>query len=95
MLKISTYNTRDLLNQELEIRFAELEEEWHHTSLEKLFFEKKIYRELEKDTETWELIIKAIEKGFEPYRKQLRREITRDDILKLTEKPVRKSRSST
>jgi len=90
MLKISTYNTRDLLNQELEIRFAELEEEWHHTSLEKLFFEKRIYRELEKDTETWELIINAIEKGFEPYRKQLRRKITRDDILKLTEKPVRK-----
>jgi topoisomerase IV subunit A len=90
MLKISTYLTRDLLNQELEIRFAELEEEWHHTSLEKIFFEKKIYRELEKDTETWEMVISAIEKGFEPYKKLLHRKITTEDIQKLTEKPVRK-----
>jgi topoisomerase-4 subunit A len=90
MLKISTYNTRDLLKQELEIRLAELEEEWHLTSLEKLFFEKKIYRELEKDTDTWELVLSAIDKGFDPYRKLLRRKITRDDILKLTDKPVRK-----
>jgi topoisomerase IV subunit A len=90
MLKISTYNTRDLLKQELEIRLSELDEEWHHTSLEKLFFEKKIYRELEKDTDTWEQVISAISTGFEPYRKLLRRAITHEDILKLTEKPVRK-----
>ncbi|HEY4789400.1 MAG TPA: DNA gyrase/topoisomerase IV subunit A [Bacteroidales bacterium] len=90
MLKISTDNTLNLLKRELEIRLAELEEEWHLSSLEKIFFEKKIYRELEKDTETWELVLEAVEKGFDPYRKLLRREITRDDILKLTEKPVRK-----
>ncbi len=58
--------------------------------MEKIFFEERIYRELEKDTETWDLVIDAIERGFDPYRKLLRRAITRDDILKLTEKPVRK-----
>jgi topoisomerase IV subunit A len=90
MLKISADNTLNLLKRELEIRLAELEEEWHLSSLEKIFFEKKIYRELEKDTDTWELVLEAVEKGFEPYRKIFRREITREDVLKLTEKPVRK-----
>lgn len=90
MLKISTDNTLNLLKRELQIRLAELEEEWHLSSLEKIFFEQKIYRELEKDTESWEEVLEAVEKGFDPYRKLLRREITRDDVLKLTEKPVRK-----
>lgn len=90
MLKISTDNTLNLLKRELEIKLSELEEDWHLTSLEKIFFEKKIYRELEKDTDSWELVLEAVDKGFDPYRKLLRREITRDDILKLTEKPVRK-----
>ena len=90
MLRVSTDNTLNLLKRELEIRLAELEEEWHLTSLEKIFFEQKIYRELEKDTETWELVLEAVEEGFKPYLKLLRRKITRDDILKLTEKPVRK-----
>lgn len=90
ILKISTDNTLALLKKELEIRMAELEEEWHMSSLEKLFFEKKIYRELEKDTDSWDLVIDAVEKGFDPYRKLFRRKITREDVLKLTEKPVRK-----
>jgi topoisomerase IV subunit A len=90
MLKISTDHTLALLKLELQIRMSELEEEWHQSSLEKLFFEKKIYRELEKDTETWELVLEAVEKGFEPYKALFKRDITRDDILKLTEKPVRK-----
>lgn len=90
MLRISTDNTLNLLKRELEIRLAELEEEWHLSSLEKIFFEQKIYRELEKDTDSWDLVLEAVEKGFDPYRKLLRREITRDDVLKLTEKPVRK-----
>lgn len=90
MLRISTENTMRLLKLELEIRLAELYEEWHLSSLEKIFFEKKIYRELEKDMDTWELVLDAVDKGFDPYRSLLRREITRDDILKLTEKPVRK-----
>lgn len=90
ILKISTDNTLNLLKKELEIRINELEEDWHMASLEKIFFEEKIYRELEKDVATWEKVIDAVELGFDPYRKLFRREITRDDVLKLTEKPVRK-----
>lgn len=90
ILRASVDRTKELLTMELNIRLAELEEDWHFSSLEKIFFEERIYRELEKDTETWDLVIEAIERGFDPYRKLLRREITRDDILKLTEKPVRK-----
>jgi topoisomerase-4 subunit A len=90
MLRISTDKTLLLLKRELEIRLAELEEEWHMSSLEKIFFEQKIYQELEKKTDTWELALINIERGFDPFRKLFRREITREDILKLTEKPVRK-----
>jgi topoisomerase-4 subunit A len=90
MLKVSTDHTLELLKLELQIRLSELNEEWHQSSLEKLFFEKKIYRELEKDTDTWELTLVAVENGFEPYTNLFKRAITRDDIIKLTEKPVRK-----
>lgn len=86
----SVEGTKALLTKELEIRLNELEEDWHYSSLEKIFFEERIYRLLEKDFETWECTIDAIERGFDPYRKRLRREVTRDDVLKLTEKPVRK-----
>lgn len=90
MLRISTDNTLQLLKLELQIRLDELNEEWHQSSLEKIFFEQKIYRILEQDTETWEMVVDAVEKGFDPYRQLFKRKITRDDILKLTEKPVRK-----
>ncbi|MEP6677038.1 MAG: DNA gyrase/topoisomerase IV subunit A [Ferruginibacter sp.] len=90
LLKTSADNTRDLLQRELEIKLAELQEKWHYTSLEKIFFEEKIYKELEKKHETWEKVLLAIDKGFDPFKKQLRREITREDIIKLTEKPVRR-----
>lgn len=90
MLKATAEKTKFLLKRELEIRLAELEEEWHFSSLEKIFFEEKIYRELEKNTETWEDILVAIERGFDPFRPKFRREITRPDVEKLTEKPVRK-----
>ena len=90
LLKISADNTKDLLKKELEIKLAELQEKWHYTSLEKIFFEEKIYKELEKKHETWEKVIEAIDKAFVPFKKQLRRDITREDILKLTEKPVRR-----
>ncbi|BDX37910.1 DNA topoisomerase IV subunit A [Tenuifilaceae bacterium CYCD] len=90
ILRASVDKTKELLTLELKIRMKELEEDWHYSSLEKIFFEQRIYRELEKDTETWEMVIDAIDKGFNPFRKLLRREITRDDLLKLTEKPVRK-----
>ncbi|MBD0375144.1 MAG: DNA gyrase/topoisomerase IV subunit A, partial [Flavisolibacter sp.] len=90
LLRLSADNTRNLLQRELEIKLSELQEKWHYTSLEKIFFEEKIYKELEKKHETWDKVIIAIDKAFVPFKSQLRREITREDILKLTEKPVRR-----
>ena len=90
LLKISADNTRNLLQKELEIKLGELNEKWHYTSLEKIFFEEKIYKELEKKHETWEKVIVAIDKAFGPFKPRLKRDITREDILKLTEKPVRR-----
>ena len=90
LLRISVENTKDLLKKELEIKLAELQEKWHYTSLEKIFFEEKIYKELEKKHDTWEKVLDAIAKAFLPFRKQLKKDISREDILKLTEKPVRR-----
>jgi len=90
LLRVSADNTKDLLKRELEIKLAELEDKWHYTSLEKIFFEEKIYKELEKTHETWEKVIEGIDKAFGPFKKKLKRDITREDILKLTEKPVRR-----
>lgn len=86
----SVDNTKNLLKRELEIRLAELEDKWHYTSLEKIFFEEKIYKELEQKHQSWDKVIEAIDKAFVPYKKKLKREIAREDILKLTEKPVRR-----
>lgn len=90
LLRHSVDLTKELLKKELEIKLAELQEKWHYTSLEKIFFEEKIYKELEKKHATWDKVLEAIAEAFKPYRKQLRREITREDIVKLTEKPVRR-----
>ena len=90
LLRISADNTKDLLKRELEIKLAELQEKWHYTSLEKIFFEEKIYKELEKKHETWDKVLSAIDKAFDPFKKQLKRDITKEDIIKLTEKPVRR-----
>jgi topoisomerase-4 subunit A len=90
LLRISAENTKELLKRELEIKLAELQEKWHYTSLEKIFFEEKIYKELEKRYATWEKVLEGITEAFKPFRKQLRRDITREDIVKLTEKPVRR-----
>ena len=90
LLKISADNTKNLLQRELEIKLGELQEKWHYTSLEKIFFEEKIYKELEKKHETWDKVIAAIDRAFVPFTKQLKRAVTREDILKLTEKPVRR-----
>ena len=90
LLKIATDNTKELLRKELEIKLGELYEKWHYTSLEKIFFEEKIYKELEKKHESWEKVLIAIDKAFFPFKKILKREITREDIIKLTEKPVRR-----
>jgi len=90
LLKLSVDKTKDLLEQELKIKLNELQEKWHYTSLEKIFFEEKIYKELEKKHETWDKVLDAIDKAFVPFKKQLKREITKEDIIKLTEKPVRR-----
>lgn len=90
ILRINTENTLNLLRQQLEIFLKELENQWHWMSLEKIFFEKRIYKELEKDTDSWDTQIDNIEKAFIPYHKLFKREISREDILKLCEKPVRK-----
>jgi topoisomerase-4 subunit A len=90
LLKDSADNTKQLLKRELEIKLNELQDKWHYTSLEKIFFEEKIYKELEKKHDTWEIVLVSIDKAFDPFKKKLRRDITREDIIKLTEKPVRR-----
>lgn len=90
LLKSSVDLTKGLLKKELEIKLAELEDKWHYTSLEKIFFEEKIYKELEQKHATWDEVIAAIDKAFSPFKKKLKRPIEREDILKLTEKPVRR-----
>lgn len=90
LLKISADNTKNLLQKELEIKLGELQEKWHYTSLEKIFFEERIYKELEKKHDTWEKVLIAIEKAFVPFTRHLKRNVTREDVLKLTEKPVRR-----
>ncbi len=84
MLRHSTDKTVLLLKTELEIRQAELGEEWHMSSLEKIFIEERIYRDIE-ECETWEAVIKAIDDGLTPFKNLLMREVTRDDIIRLTE----------
>ena len=90
LLKLSVDKTKDLLEKELQIKLNELQEKWHYTSLEKIFFEEKIYKELEKKHETWDKVLDGIDKAFIPFKKQLKRDITKEDIIKLTEKPVRR-----
>jgi topoisomerase IV subunit A len=82
MLKISTDRTVDLLKSELEIQLNELEEQWHFLSLERIFIENRIYRDIEEKT-TREDVIKAVDDGLKPYIKHLKRAITEDDILRL------------
>jgi topoisomerase-4 subunit A len=90
LLQFNTEHTKTLLRRELEIKLAELAEKWHYTSLEKIFFEEKIYKELEKKHEDWEKVLQAIDKAFTPFKPKLRRDISKEDIIKLTEKPVRR-----
>lgn len=84
MLKISTNRTVDLLKRELEIQLDELEESWHFQSLERIFIENRIYRLIEEE-ETWEGVIKAIDEGLKPHTKHLKRAVTEEDIVRLTE----------
>jgi topoisomerase IV subunit A len=84
ILRISTENTVQLLKRELEIKKGELEEQWHFSSLEKIFIENRIYRDIEEE-ETWEGVVSAIDKGLKPHVKHLKRAITVEDITRLTE----------
>nr|WP_298789532.1 DNA gyrase/topoisomerase IV subunit A [uncultured Allomuricauda sp.] len=84
MLERSTDYTVELLKAELEIQLSELEEQWHFASLERIFIENRIYRDIEEE-ETWEGVIAAIDKGLKPYTKNLKRAVTEEDIVRLTE----------
>ncbi len=89
LLRISTKNTVGLLKKELEIRKQELLEQWHFSSLEKIFIEKRIYHDIE-ECETWEAVIENIDKGLKPYKKLFHRGITEDDIVRLTEIKIKR-----
>lgn len=89
ILEKSTDKTKELLKRELQIKQADLNERWHFSSLEKIFIEKRIYRNIE-ECETWEAVIETIDKGLKPYKKLFKREITTDDITKLTEIKIKR-----
>lgn len=84
MLERSTEYTVELLKAELEIQLGELEEQWHFASLERIFIENRIYRDIEEE-ETWEGVISAIDKGLKPHTEHLKRAVTETDIARLTE----------
>ena len=90
VLRYSTDHTKSLLGQELQIRLDELENEWHYSSLEKIFFENKVYKILEGDAKTWEAQLDEVFAKMLEYQHLLKREIVMEDIHKLVEKPVRK-----
>lgn len=89
ILRRSTDRTLDLLKLELEIRLSELEDNWHYSSLEKLFIENRIYRDIE-ECETWEAVIDAIDKGLDPFYPLLKREVSEDDLVRLTEIKIKR-----
>jgi topoisomerase-4 subunit A len=84
ILKSSVDATKALLKRELEIKLGELEQQWHWDSLERIFIEERIYRNIEK-AKTWESVLDEIRKGLKPFIRQLRREVTDEDIVRLTE----------
>ena len=90
ILEYSTFHTRDLLLQELRVRMDELESDWHYSSLERIFFEQRIYKLLEQDQNDWDSQIADIFAKMKEFQDMFRKEIVRDDILRLVEKPVRK-----
>ncbi|MEO2056553.1 MAG: DNA gyrase/topoisomerase IV subunit A [Flavobacteriaceae bacterium] len=89
ILKISADNTVKLLKKELKIKLGELEDQWHNASLEQIFIENKIYRDIEEET-TWEGVLFAIDKGLKPYIKKLKREVVDDDLIRLTEIKIKR-----
>lgn len=89
ILKKNTDHTVFLLKSELEIKLSELEDQWHNSSLEKIFIENRIYLRIE-DCETWDAVLSTIDKGLEPFKKLLLREVTQDDIIRLTEIKIKR-----
>ena len=89
LLYLATEKTRNLLKLELEIQLGELEEKWHFSSLEKIFIEKRIYRRIEEE-ETWEAVIATVDLGLKPYKKIFKRQISKDDILRLLEIKIKR-----
>jgi topoisomerase-4 subunit A len=89
MLRHSTDHIVDLIKQELEIQLNELQEKWHFASLERIFIENRIYRDIEEE-DTWKGVIKAIDKGLKPHIKHLKRAIVEEDIVRLTEIRIKK-----
>ena len=89
ILKKSTEKTKNLLKKELDVRLAELNLFWHYSTLEKIFIENRIYRLIE-DEETWDGVLEAINKGLKPFINLLKKEVSEDDILKLTEIKIKR-----
>ena len=89
ILKISTDNTVELLKQELLIKLGELENQWHYSSLERIFIENKIYRDIE-NQDTWVGVLKAIDLGLRPYTDNLKRDVVEEDIIRLTEIKIKR-----
>ena len=89
ILKKSTERTKELLRLELEYKKSDFENQWHYASLERIFIENRIYRLIE-DEETWEGVIKTIDEGLKPFTKDLKRNVTEDDIVRLTEIKIKR-----
>lgn len=89
ILRYNTQQTMDLLKWELEIKLGELNDRWHYGSLEKIFIENRIYRDIE-ECETWEAVLETIDKGLEPFKKLLMRPVVQDDIIRLTEIKIKR-----
>ena len=89
ILKTSVNNTVSLLKMELEIRKNELQEQWHFSSLEKIFIKERIYRNIE-ECKTWESVLETIDKGLKPFKNKFFREITKEDIIRLTEIKIKR-----
>ena len=89
LLKMSTDNTVDLLRKELEIQKSVLKDKWHFSSLERVFIENRIYRNIE-DCETWQEVLLTIDKGLDPFKSQFKREIIEEDLVRLTELKIKR-----
>lgn len=89
ILKKSTDNTVKLLKQDLEVKLEELENQWHYASLERIFIENRIYRSIE-EVDTWEGVIETIDNELQPFIKRLKRDVVRDDIIRLTEIKIKR-----